>query len=218
MKKIIGTFLIASVWTISNVANAQENVSIGPVIGASVAKFNGDIQNTKWKTGLNIGGFVNYSIVERFGIKGQLTFTQLGTAFSNNSTTNTLNYLQLPILATFYLNGRGNDFRPKLFVGPYVGYLLNAKDQDGRDIDTPTTDGSGTYYSNFDGGLQFGAGFNYEVNQKMWLNVEVGYGLGLADVTAFKSNRITNQQVAVNVGLSFPFGRYSPRTGTFKTR
>ncbi len=55
MKNCIILLLVAT-FCISR-AQAQENVSIGPIAGVSIANFRGDVANTDWKAGLTVGGF-----------------------------------------------------------------------------------------------------------------------------------------------------------------
>ena len=76
---------------LGSAAKAQENVSIGPMVGVSIANFRGDIANTDWKPGLTIGGFYNYSSRSGFGFSGQLLFTQLGAQTRDKTDEITLN-------------------------------------------------------------------------------------------------------------------------------
>lgn len=208
--------LAAMITTLSFSAFSQENVSAGPVVGVNFARFKGDINNTAWRVGPTVGAFLNYSIVEQFGLKGQITYTQLGTKFDNSADNHRFNYIQIPVLATVYLNKRGNDFRPKLMAGPYVGFLLNAKDQNNNDINVMESNGSRRYNS-VDAGIQLGAGFNYLIGTKTWLNVDALYGHGLADITNTTATTVNNRQWGINVGLSFPLGKYVPSTGKFNS-
>jgi len=206
--------LAALFTTLSLGAFSQTNVSAGPVVGASFARLKGDISNTAWRVGPTVGAFINYSIAEQFGLKGQIAYTQLGTKFTNNNTSQSFAYVQMPLLATVYLNKRGSDFRPKLMAGPYIGFLLGAKNQDGGNIN-PSSNGVNPYES-IDGGIQAGAGFNYLMGTKTWLNVDVLYGHGLKDITTSTANALSHSQWAVNVGVSFPIGKFTPSTGKFK--
>ncbi len=95
--------LLVVIFCISR-AQAQENVSIGPIAGVSIANFRGDVSNTDWKPGLTVGGFYNYSSRSGFGFSGQLLFTQLGAQVNNKTNKVTLNYIQAPLLATFFLD------------------------------------------------------------------------------------------------------------------
>lgn len=204
-------FLLAALVSLCTAAQAQENVSFGPVLGITSAKLRGDIGNTKAKTGLTAGLFLNYSIESRFGLQGQLLYTQLGTGFTNNPGEINLNYLQLPILATFFLNDRGQPFRPKLFLGPHVGVLLAATNENGANLNSDTNNPA---FKTFDAGLTLGGGFNARISRKVWLNADVRYGLGLVDVTPAPST-LNNRNWGVNLGVSFPLGRYEPGSGRF---
>lgn len=193
---------------------AQDNLSWGPMGGLSVATFRGGgAGNTTWKTGGTAGLFINYSVNERFGVGGQLLYTQLGAKNRLADSQIRLNYLQIPILATFYLNDRGNAFRPKLFAGPYVGFLLAARDQNGANLNE-----NNQAWTKADAGLHLGGGFNYRIQDRVWLNFDVRYGLGLVDVAKpiYGSGDVYQSNWGVNLGVSFPLGKYNSNTGRIR--
>lgn len=194
---------------------AQENVSIGPIVGVSVANLRGDIANNDWKTGATIGGFYNYSSESGFGFSGQLLYTQLGAQINNKTNDIRLNYVQVPLLLTYFLGRRGEAFRPKLFVGPNVNFLAAAKDRNGSSINGESNNST---YRPVDVGITAGLGFNYRLQNKVWLNADVRYGAGLVDITRSDANSQYNQNIGVNLGVSFPFGNFNSRTGTLNTR
>ncbi|PQA59311.1 porin family protein [Siphonobacter curvatus] len=194
-------------------AQAQDNLSWGLMGGVSIAKFGGGgAGNANFKTGGTGGLFINYSINERFGVGGQALYTQLGSKFGGLPTEVRLNYLQIPILATFYLNDRGAAFRPKIFAGPYVGFLLGARNENGDNINA-----NKDRYTAADAGLHLGAGFNYRLSDRVWLNFDARYGLGLVNVAkpVYGSGDINNRNIGINLGVSFPLGKYQPSTGRF---
>jgi opacity protein-like surface antigen len=195
-------------------AVAQENVSIGPMVGVSIANFRGDIANTNWKPGLTVGGFYNYSAKSGFGFSGQLLFTQLGAQTGNKTNEINLDYIQAPILATFFFGKYGDRIRPKLFLGPNLNFLISARDKDGNNING---DSNNRTYNPFDLGLTFGAGVNFRLVEKIWLNLDGRYGLGLLDVTRASNNSIKNNNWGINLGLSFPLGTYNKDTGRLRT-
>jgi outer membrane protein W len=197
-------FLTVSALLVTLASMAQENLSFGPVVGVSIANLRGDISNNDWKTGLTAGGFINYSTESGFGLTGQVLYTQLGAQTANKTNQLRLNYLQIPVLATYYFGQRGNLVRPKLFLGPHLGFLLNSADKNGNEI--KEGDGSNPFNS-VDLGATFGAGVNIRILPKIWLNTDVRYGLGLLDVTKNGSTSVQNQNWGVNLGLSFPLGR-----------
>lgn len=208
-------FSAALILSFAGVSFAQENVSIGPIVGVSVANLRGDIDNNDWKAGLTVGGFYNYSGRTGLGFSGQVLYTQLGAQVLDKTNDIRLNYIQVPLLLTYFLGKYGNPVRPKLFIGPHVNFLLNAKDRNGNDIygESPNRN-----YNPVDIGLTAGIGLNYRIKNKVWLNTDVRYGLGLVDITKSNANSILNHNIGVNLGVSFPFGTYNKNTGTLRAR
>lgn len=208
-------FLLLVIILCSSRAQAQENVSIGPLVGLSIANFRGDISNTDWKPGLTIGGFYNYSSESGFGFSGQLLFTQLGAQINNKTNEINLNYIQAPLLATFFFGRYGDRLRPKIFLGPNLNFLVGARDKNGNNING---DSNNRVYAPFDLGLTFGAGLNYRLQEKIWLNFDARYGVGLIDVTRLDNAKVRNNNWGINLGLSFPLGTYNKNTGRLRTR
>ena len=126
-----------------------------------------------------------------------------------------LNYIQAPLLFTFFFGRFGDRLRPKLFVGPSLNFLVSAKDKDGNSINGPN---NARYYNIFDLGITGGAGLNYELSRKIWLNYDVRYGLGLIDVARPDNVNLKNRNLGINLGLSFPLGTYDKNSGRLRTR
>jgi outer membrane protein W len=206
--------LLAALVTSLSVS-AQENVSIGPLVGLSMANFRGDVSNTSWKPGLTIGGFYNYSSKTGFGFSGQVLYSQLGAQTDNKTNEVNLNYVQVPLFATFFFGKYGDKLRPKIFVGPSFNFLVSEKDKNGNNIGG---DVNNRVYNPFDLALAFGAGLNFRLQEKIWLNLDARYGLGLIDITKSTSTSVMNNNWGINVGLSFPLGTYNKTTGRLRTR
>ncbi|CAG5068244.1 hypothetical protein DYBT9623_00973 [Dyadobacter sp. CECT 9623] len=196
-------------------SHAQENVSIGPMAGVSIANFRGDISNTDWKPGLTVGGFYNYSSKTGFGFSGQLLFTQLGAQTDDKRNAINLNYIQAPLLATFYFGQYGDNVRPKIFLGPSLNFLVGARNKNGDNINGNSND---RVYSPFDLGGVVGAGINFRLQDKIWLNFDARYGFGLLDVTRLDNSNIKNNNWGINAGISFPLGTYDSGSGRLRTR
>ncbi|WP_025761891.1 porin family protein [Dyadobacter tibetensis] len=194
-------------------AQAQENVSIGPIAGLSMASLRGDISDVQWNPGLTVGAFYNYSTKTNFGFSGQVLYTQMGAQRFNKTQEINLNYLQVPLLATYFLGRYGQRVRPKIFAGPNLNFLLNAKNENGDNING---DSNNRVYNPFDLGLTFGAGFNYRLSQKIWLNVDARYGLGLLDIAKNDAVNLKNHQWGIHAGVSFPLGTYNSNTGRLR--
>lgn len=197
------TFLIVVVLLLAGrLGTAQSNLSFGPMVGVNVTSLSGK-PNASSKAGLLAGGFFNYSSKNWFGVGVQFLYNQMGAKLDAPTEEINLNYLQVPVLFTYYFAGNNSpgSFRPKLFAGPHVNFLLNAKNKDGNDLNP-----NNLFYKDTELGVTLGGGFNYALQNRMWINVDARYGVGLTDATKAPNTNITNRGFGVNVGLSFPLG------------
>ncbi len=197
-KKI--TLLFALLLFNAKLISAQ-TLSIGPMAGVNVSTIK-SASNTKSLVGLSIGGFLNYSVNDHFGLGAKLMYSQLGSAYTTSDDIHRLNYLQLPLTATYYFGDAGNQFRPKIFVGPYVGALLRANHKNGDEV----MGGDGQpFYNKTDVGGLIGAGFNYRIKSRTWLNIDAGLGKSFTDITNAGLG-YHNLAFSINAGVSFPIG------------
>jgi hypothetical protein len=171
-----------------------QKVTIGPKLGVNLSTLS-DVDDAESRVGLHAGGFLVYSIVEHFGISLDIVYSQQG---ANSKTSNSelhLDYIQIPLLANIFFNKYGDDFRPKIVVGPALGILASAKGQFVEKDDFNSTDF----------GIVAGLGFNYKVGEKKWLNVDARYGMGASEI--FKEDipgmDVKNSYIAITVGLGF---------------
>jgi hypothetical protein len=200
MKKHTFKFIVLMLLA-GNLATAQ-NLSFGPMVGLNVTSLSGKT-NVSSKAGLLAGGFFNYSSKNWFGLGVQFLYNQMGAKLDAPAEEINLNYLQVPVLFTYYLSGQNTpgSFRPKLFAGPHVNFLLNAKNKVGNDLNP-----NSTFYKDTELGVTLGGGFNYALQNQMWINVDARYGIGLTDATQAPNTNITNRGFGVTVGVSFPIG------------
>lgn len=184
-----------------NLVSAQ-NLSFGPMVGLNVTSLSGK-PNSSSKAGLLAGGFFNYSSKNWFGVGVQFLYNQAGAKLDAPTEEINLNYLQVPVLFTYYFAGQNTpgSFRPKLFAGPHANFLLNAKNKEGNDLNP-----NGNFYKSTDFGVTLGGGFNYALQNQMWINVDARYGIGLTDATQAPNINISNRGFGLTVGLSFPLG------------
>jgi outer membrane protein W len=199
--KIKSLLLVTALLCVSR-AGMTQNLSFGPMAGLNISSLN-NYENTTSKAGLIAGGFFNYSSKNWFGLKVEATYNGLGAKLTTPTETIRLNYIQVPILATYYLAGTNTQgsFRPKFFAGPHVNFLMNAKNKDGNDLNP-----NNTFYKSTELGLTLGLGFNYALMDKTWLNFDVRYGVGLTNAMKSPNVDITNNAFAVTLGVSFPIG------------
>lgn len=202
------TLIIFTFFVIATLNSYAQNVSIGPTIGFNYTKVSDEA--SEFKPGFNGGIFINYSTKTDFGFNGSIIYTQLGGAVANSDNYIRLNYLQVPINLVYYF-GEGmkkGAFRPKVFLGPYIGYLLSAS--------SPgfTNEQTLNQMNTNDLGINIGAGFNLAIQSKTWINVDLKYGHGLTTVP--KILNYQNRALSLNVGISFPLGTYDKKTGKMK--
>lgn len=110
---------------------AQQRFSAGPRIGVNLSNFAGINGNPKAIAGLTAGAFVMYSSLNHFGISADLMYSQKGAELQAFSVTHRINYLEVPIALRYFLT-RNGDFRPNLFVGPAIGFKLNATETNNK--------------------------------------------------------------------------------------
>ena len=194
------TALLFTLMVINVKLITAQTLSVGPMIGVNISTIDA-APNTKALAGLAIGGFANYSVNEHVGVGAKILYSQLGSAYTFNNDINRLHYLQIPVTAIYYFGNAGNQFRPKIFAGLYVGSLLRANHKSGDEV----LEGNGlTTYNNIDFGGLAGLGFNYRIKSRTWLNVDAGFSRGFTDIARAAENNYRNLAFGLNVGISFP--------------
>lgn len=178
---------------------AAQDTSVGFLLGANGSIFQSKFLEEKPLAGLNAGVFINHSKKEHAGIKAELLYSQMGSAFENTDSQVKLHYVQIPIYGVYYFNDRGDDFRPKIMIGPYVGFLAKT---DGATVGEYSF-GDGNF-NKVDFGAKGAIGFNYLLNDRLWLNTELTYGQSLANINTLETSKILNGSGGLNVGISFP--------------
>ncbi|AWV99618.1 porin family protein [Arcticibacterium luteifluviistationis] len=198
MKKLlsISAVLIALI-TIPNLAKAQDT-SWGPMIGVNGSSIP-DFPLSANKTGVNLGAFLNHSKHEHLGLKVEAFYSQMGSNFNGFEDKIEMHYIQVPLYGVWYLNDKGNDFRPKIMLGPYLGFLAGASGSN-----TSGNNFTGENFKSIDFGGKAAAGFNWKLNPKIWLNTEFYFGGSFANIYKTDIINIKNQNLGLNLGLSFP--------------
>lgn len=202
MKKSL--FVLFAVCT-TFVAQAQVQ-SFGPTLGFNYAWLS-DVDNASPRPSYNIGFTYNYSILQSGGVGLEARYSEEGVKqeVGNTTITSKINYVRIPLKFQYFFGKLGNDFRPKFFVGPSFAFLVGGKSEV-RSGEITTTVDSKDLYNNFDAGLMGGAGFNYRLAERTWLNFDLAYTHGLIDVAGNKSSsKAQNRLVNVNLGVAFGF-------------
>lgn len=181
-------------------AHAQE-FSLGPAVAYQRTWAAGNNYRTDGFNGVNAGLKWNYSTISNWGVGGAFNYSMEG--FNQNieglESKTTLHYMRIPVQVNYFFGEFGDDFRPKVYAGPTLGFLGKATNEI-RSIKTTVTDS----YDPFDVGLSVGTGFNYRFAPATWLNVDVAYNHGFTDIPA-NGSTLRNRGVTVGAGVLFGF-------------
>lgn len=201
MKKAL--FVIAAVCS-SYFVRAQTQ-SFGPTAGFNWAWLS-DIDEVKGRPSFNAGFTYTYSILESAGIGIDVRYSEEGAKWESGGQTyaTRLNYIRVPLKFQYFFGNLGERIRPKIFVGPSFAFLIGGKSDVG--IGDQTVD-SKDVYEKFDVGLFGGAGFNYRLAERTWLNFDLAYTHGMLEVLGDKGiSDAKNRMVNLNVGVAFGIG------------
>ena len=194
MKKTI-TKLTAfiAIMLLTTTANDQE-IHLEAKAGANLGKLDGVAYSQGFKLGYQLGGFVEYDFNDKWGLQGEVLFSQTNTKFRDSyepiwdekfDKNKTLNYVSVPLLFKYNPNGLIS-----LHAGPQFSFLANKDDstwQNGKKL-----------FKNTDFSLVAGA----EVN----LGPLFAYGRyvwGFSDISNALKEKATTQQIQVGVGVRF---------------
>jgi outer membrane protein W len=120
--------------------------------------------------------------------------------------TSRVNYLEVPILARYFLTLSGS-FRPNFFIGPSVAFKLNAKTKDHTVGTTEQPERDVTdLYRPADLGLVGGIALNFEVAKGKRVLLDARYTYGLADVTV-GAGSVRNSAVTLHLSYGFGIGK-----------
>jgi outer membrane protein W len=202
MKKIL---TIAAALFISSAAFSQEEpgaktktFSIGPSVGFGHTGIRNNPGTDLFKPSWSAGLIFNYSTSVHVGFAADLLWSMEGAlAEDANGRDNnlTLHYIRVPLKFAYFFGEFEDNFRPKLTVGPSMGFLLDA---DNYLEGTGTTDVS-SYYESFDIGLNASIGFNLKLAENIWLNTDFNYYTGFMAIRADQYN----SNYGLKVGLAF---------------
>ncbi|GAB4119011.1 MAG: porin family protein [Thermoflexibacter sp.] len=186
----------------------EGTISLGLRGGLNTSNFAGNIGGAagenRFKAGINFGAFGTYSIQENWGITAEVNYSPKGTVTSQFARSNIkLNYLDIPVYVNYFFGQGGDKLRTKVFLGPYIDFLMTAKQNlGGIEVDVKDR------YNNLDLGLLLGAGLHYKISESggNWLILDVRYGIGFSDIAkpGLGTSNITNRALSFNLGISFP--------------
>ncbi len=203
MKKTILVALIAL--GISSNLSGQKKGDVEFVV--NVGFNNSAVSDTEYSydssTGLNVGGSFDYYFSSVWSLKVKMIYDQKG--WDNDVILNlddgqyyptdyNLDYLTVPIMANWHLGNRREWY---INFGPYVGFLLSAKDTQ-FDADVKK------FFNTNDFGLAAGVGVKIPVSNRLKFFIELEGQGGFTDINKESGYpSLTNSRGSLNVGLNF---------------
>ncbi|WP_460944977.1 porin family protein [Spirosoma daeguense] len=203
-----------------SISSAQQRFSAGPRVGLNLSNYWGNADNMKFTPGVSAGVFLMYSSLNHFGMSGDILYSQRGTEYNDGRIKfkQRVNYLEIPILARYFLTLEGN-FRPNVFIGPSLGIKLNAKRTNGEYLS-----GSGpainvdnsSDFNDLDLGASGGFQLNWGTGNRQHFLIDARYTLGLSNVQSNLPNiwgtrsALQNSTFTLALGYSFGVGREHP--------
>ena len=182
----------AAMVLVGSYAQAQD-FNYGVKGGLNLTNLRGDF-DTDLRASFHGGVYGNYMLSDQWGVQAELLYSGQGADDENNSDIKyQLRYLNLPILAKYYVT---DAFSVEL--GPQFGFLLDS-DTDVIDVEVDSDD----LYKDFD--FSVAAGVNYEL--EMGLNFGARYNFGVTDIADsnvfFGNDAIRNNVIQISVGYTF---------------
>lgn len=144
---------------------------------------------------------------QRKGMRSEVLFTDINAnTVAIESVQGTLDYLMLPLMARASF---GDRLRLSVGAGPYAGYLVRARQRySGEGLDDVAVDNTGDL-ERWDMGVSASLGGSLSLAGNLWLNAEVRYDKGLANISALPvvdDGSIRTNAVCLLVGCSYRFG------------
>lgn len=190
---------------------AQGAVGYGAKAGLNISTLAGkDAGSPDSKSSLVFGAFLDYNLAELFTFHPEALYISDGAVYkgfiNGTSATETLSgaYLQIPLVLKLNIPlAQGvKSFLPNIYAGPYVAFLLSAKDKVEAGTVTQETDIKDNTKGT-DIGLVFGTSADIPLTFGKFA-VDLRYNLGLSSVddTAAKLD-LLNRSFAITVGFAF---------------
>lgn len=198
MKKIISLLCIAGIIALGFSESQAQDTRFGLKGGLTYYKSTVDVDlgiisidlESDSRIGFTGGFFIEYPLSDLISIQPEILFIQKNQKESDDFfdlngfddfdddplVETTLTYIDVPVLLKVNIPLEGN-VQPFITAGPYLGYLLDAKDNINGDDDFDDFGSIKDFIKDFNYGLIIGAGVNFGN-----LFLELRYDMGLANI------------------------------------
>lgn len=169
-------------------------------LGLNVASLSSDnlTEDATSRAGLNVGGVFGLQLANHTPIwlETGLFYSEKGgkSTYLNAEIKYRLCYLKVPIVVKYSF-----DVYDDLYIQPYLGGYLSVGIE-GRTKEYATHEAYSTYnvFNRFDAGLRIGCGIEYKM-----VYAEMGYDLGLANISKNDFTSTHTRTFFVNIGVNF---------------
>lgn len=188
---------------------AAVDIDLGIKGGVSLSsqKWSDETSASNSLTSPVFGVFAAFNFSKTFAIQPEAYWLTLGGKEIDDSSVDiyeyrmVLNYIHVPVLAKVHLMKEGK-YRPILFAGPAVGFLMSAKQkfyingvfEDDEDIKP--------FLKSTNFSAVFGAGLEVVMN-KLMLALDVRYDMGLADINNKGTDVLKLKALTFMLGVGF---------------
>lgn len=185
-------------------------VSGGPLVEMNTTGFihSGFIDGaSRMKTGITVGGFVNFCISHHFSIQGEMAFMHKHSDFHWESGGGCYRYwgMEIPVYAMYH-SRLGNGGMIYAGIGPYTNFGLDAKFKNGgKELDLYEKDASTGLPPMKDSDTGFGIKAGYEFPCGLQLNAS--YKASISNVIDSNSSRVKMHPHTISFGVAWRFGK-----------
>lgn len=176
----------------------QSNFSLGVKGGfghSTIMPYKNTTFCPSWDAGLT----AVYSPWQHWGVEADVLWSEEGINFKyTNPETQThytsqvyLDYIRVPLKAVYFFRSYDKDFRPKVQLGPTMGFLVNQVNSRGA--------------ASFDLGANATIGFNYRIARAVWINVDATYYQGFLDTYKHNTDTDLNANLRLDAGVCVGF-------------
>ena len=208
MKRVLITSMAILGFIVTSSAQNKGKIEIGLNAGLNSSNASTGYDSADPSIGFNFGASADYYFSNRWSLKAKLIYDRKG--WDNDllrvsdqfdpvvryaSTDINLDYLTVPLMASWHFGNRKNWY---LNFGPYIGFLMNAKE---TRFDSDIKES----FNKVDGGLAFGLGVKIPVSDKFKVFIEYEGQGGMAELFKYNDydDTIMNARSSLNVGINF---------------
>jgi hypothetical protein len=167
---------------------SAQNINIGTKIGLNSYTINtGDNSGLDSRIGIHAGLIGHIHLNNQFGLQPEIVYSMQGAKSGNTELK--MDYINIPVMVQYMFD---NGFR--LQAGPQLGFLINAKAENGSSIDIKDD------YKSMDAGLSLGAGY---VHPPTDFGIDIRYNLGLSDISENSNIESTSRGLQISIFYLF---------------